>query len=83
MSTWSSGRSDALAPSAAGTGLARSTAIRPYIEGMIEALRRAGDQPLLRCAGADTTGSELLVVVSCSRRSTGMPRCRTRTPHDG
>src|SRR6201985_2370332 len=63
MSTWSSGRSDAPAPSAADAGLARKTATRPYIEGMIEALRRAGDQPLLRCAGADTTGSELLAAI--------------------
>jgi fatty-acyl-CoA synthase len=63
MSTWSSGRSDAPGPSTADTGLARKTATRPYIEGMIEALRRAGDQPLLRCAGADTTGSELLAAI--------------------
>jgi fatty-acyl-CoA synthase len=37
----------------------RSTT-RPYIETMIKALREAGDQPVLRCDGADTTGRELL-----------------------
>jgi acyl-CoA synthetase (AMP-forming)/AMP-acid ligase II len=63
MSTWSSGRSDAPAPSAADPGPASRTAIRPYIEGMIEALGRAGDQPLLRCDGAGTTGSELLAAI--------------------
>jgi fatty-acyl-CoA synthase len=36
---------------------------RPYIEGMIEALRQAGDQPLLRCDGADTAASELLAAI--------------------
>ena len=77
MSTWSSGRSAAPAPSAADTGLARRTASRPYVEGMIEALRRAGDQPLLRCAGADTTGSELLAAIyryACALESLGVAR---------
>ena len=36
---------------------------RPYIEGMIEALRQAGDQPVLRRDGAATTGSELLTAI--------------------
>jgi fatty-acyl-CoA synthase len=40
-----------------------SDSARPYIEGMIEALRQAGDQPLLRWNGADTTGSELLAAI--------------------
>lgn len=40
-----------------------STAARPYIEGMTEALRRAGDQPLLRWDGAGTTGGELLAAI--------------------
>jgi hypothetical protein len=39
------------------------TAARPYIEGMIEALRQAGDQPLLRWDGADTAGSESLAAI--------------------
>ncbi|HTQ88321.1 MAG TPA: hypothetical protein VMK84_02390 [Streptosporangiaceae bacterium] len=67
MSTWSSGRSDGPAPSAAETGLARRTATRPYIEGMIEALRQAG---ISRCCAATVPAPR---VVSCSPRSTGMP----------
>ena len=38
-------------------------ATRPYIEGLIEALRQAGDQPLLHCGGAGITGSELLAAI--------------------
>jgi fatty-acyl-CoA synthase len=63
MSTSSSDRSDALTPPADEASPATKTAARPYIEGMIEALRRAGDQPLLRWDGADTTGSELLAAI--------------------
>ena len=44
MSTWSCGRSDAPAPAVSKTSPARRTATRPYIEGMTEALRQAGDQ---------------------------------------
>ena len=36
---------------------------RPYIEGIIEALGHAGDQPVLRWDGAGTTGSELLAAI--------------------
>jgi fatty-acyl-CoA synthase len=36
---------------------------RPYIEPMIEALRQAGDQPVLRRDGVSTTGSELLAAI--------------------
>jgi fatty-acyl-CoA synthase len=56
----SSDRSDARAPAAAGTGPATMTATRPYIEGMVVALREAGDQPVLRWDGAGITGRELL-----------------------
>ena len=36
---------------------------RPYIEGMIEVLGHAGDQPVLRWDGAGTTGGELLAAI--------------------
>ena len=39
------------------------SADRPYIEGMIEALGHAGDQPVLCWEGAGTTGSELLAAI--------------------
>jgi fatty-acyl-CoA synthase len=63
MSTSPSARSDAPTPSADEASPATRTATRPYIEGMIEALRWAGDQPVLRRDGADTTGSELLAAI--------------------
>jgi fatty-acyl-CoA synthase len=56
----SADQSDSGAPAAAGTGPATGTTTRPYIEGMIVALREAGDQPVLRQDGAVTTGRELL-----------------------
>jgi acyl-CoA synthetase (AMP-forming)/AMP-acid ligase II len=62
MSASSSDRSDAGAPPAE-TSPATRTATRPYIEGMIESLRQAGDRPVLRWDGADTTGSQLLAAI--------------------
>jgi fatty-acyl-CoA synthase len=62
MSASSSDRSDA-APPAAETSTATRTAARPYIESMIESLRQAGDRPVLRWDGADTTGSQLLAAI--------------------
>lgn len=59
MSASSSDRSDA-APPAAEASPATSMATRPYIESMIESLRQAGDRPVLRWDGADTSGSQLL-----------------------
>jgi len=63
MSICFSGRSGAPAPAAAGTSPAASPAGRPYIEGMVEALRQAGDQPILPWDGAGIAGSELLAAV--------------------
>ena len=63
MSASSSDRSDAGAPTVAETSLATRTATRPYIESMIESLRQAGDRPVLRWDGADTTGSQLLAAI--------------------
>jgi len=63
MSASSSDRSDVGAPTVAETSSATRTAIRPYIEGMIESLRQAGDRPVLRWDGADTTGSQLLAAI--------------------
>jgi acyl-CoA synthetase (AMP-forming)/AMP-acid ligase II len=63
MSASSSDRSDAGAPPAAETSAATRTATRPYIESMIESLRQAGDRPVLRRDGADTTGSQLLAAI--------------------
>ncbi len=60
MPARSSDRSDARAPAAAGTGYVAGMAPRPYIEGMIVALREAGDRPVLRWDGAGTTGRGLL-----------------------
>src|SRR5215472_7567937 len=57
MSTWSAGRSGTPAASAAESSPAPGAATRPYIEGIIEALGHAGDQPVLRWDGAGTTGS--------------------------
>jgi len=62
MPASSSDRSGAALP-AAETSPATRTAIRPYIEGMIESLRQAGDRPVLRWDGADTTGSQLLAAI--------------------
>jgi acyl-CoA synthetase (AMP-forming)/AMP-acid ligase II len=62
MSASSSDRSDA-APPAAETSTATRTATGPYIESMIESLRQAGDRPVLRWDGADTTGSQLLAAI--------------------
>ena len=63
MSASSSDRSDVGAPTVAETSPATRTAIRPYIEGMIESLRQAGDRPVLRWDGSDTTGSQLLAAI--------------------
>lgn len=63
MPASSSDRSDAGAPTVAETSLATRTATRPYIESMIESLRQAGDRPVLRWDGADTTGSQLLAAI--------------------
>ena len=63
MSASSSDRSDAGAATVAETSPATRTATRPYIEGMIESLRQAGDRPVLRWDGADTTGSQLLAAI--------------------
>jgi fatty-acyl-CoA synthase len=64
MSTWSADAPDVPALPAPETGAATRTATtRPYVEAMIEALRQAGDQPVLRCGGADTTGDELLAAM--------------------
>jgi fatty-acyl-CoA synthase len=62
MSASSSDRSDA-APPAAEASTATRTATRPYIESMIESLRRAGNRPVLRWDGADSTGSQLLAAI--------------------
>jgi len=62
-SSSSSDRSGAGAPTVAETSLALRTAIRPYIESMIESLRQAGDRPVLRWDGADTTGSQLVAAI--------------------
>jgi acyl-CoA synthetase (AMP-forming)/AMP-acid ligase II len=63
MSASSSDRSDVGAPTVAETSRATRTATRPYIESMIESLRQAGDRPVLRWDGADTTGSQLLAAI--------------------
>jgi hypothetical protein len=63
MPASSSDRSDAGAPTVAETSLATRTATCPYIESMIESLRQAGDRPVLRWDGADTTGSQLLAAI--------------------
>jgi fatty-acyl-CoA synthase len=63
MSASSSDRSDATATPAAETSPATGAATRPYIESMIESLRQAGDRPVLRWEGADTTGSEFLAAI--------------------
>ena len=62
MSASSSDRSDAAAPTA-GTSPATRTAARLYIETLLESLRQAGERPVLRWDGADTTGSELLAAI--------------------
>ena len=62
MSASSSDRSGAALP-AAETSPATRTETRPYIESMIESLRQAGDRPVLRWDGADTTGSQLLAAI--------------------
>ncbi|HZI76224.1 MAG TPA: hypothetical protein VFD73_19820, partial [Gemmatimonadales bacterium] len=62
MSASSSDRSGAALP-AAETSPATRTETRPYIESMIESLRQAGDRPVLRWYGADTTGSQLLAAI--------------------
>jgi len=63
MSASSSDRPDVAAPTAAETSLATRTVARPYIEGMIESLRQAGERSVLRWEDADTTGSELLAAI--------------------
>ena len=62
MPASSSDRSGAALP-AAETSPATRTETRPYIESMIESLRQAGDRPVLRWDGADTTGSQLLAAI--------------------
>ena len=62
MSASSSDRSDA-APPAGETSPATRPATRPYIESMIESLRQAGERPVLRWDGADTSGSQLLAAI--------------------
>jgi hypothetical protein len=50
-------------PSEEEATMSTSSADRPYIEGMIEALGHGGDQPVLCWEGAGTTGSELLAAI--------------------
>ncbi|MGY1746842.1 class I adenylate-forming enzyme family protein [Blastococcus sp. SYSU D00695] len=53
------------------TAAARPSAARSYVVDLLAVLRRAGDRAVLRCAGADTSGTGLLAAISRSARALG------------